>query len=743
MAIDRNTLQSAINIINNVGGYGPIDATIDSYKQAADYADDSRQYYELTVSAADGITSSTEAASEAASQAAQSVLDAQEAAANAASASQTAVNEFASELSSDGGVDRVNGALSSVKNLNDISDTSQARTNLNVDSKEESQSRVDIFSSSLSSPDGLKKVGRCSDITTLRTIEPTLSGQKIDVVAYNSGWASQVNPTGGGSFVYDAADTVTVDDGISCIVSTSGKRWKRVFSNDQVSVLDAGIQNTTNDQAALLQKVIYFCASNNKKLIGTRWLSVYCSAGIIIPPTLDVDWCGMTIQQHTSMTTGTLVTLSLGTMIAPTQYRRGFPLDGLRIRGKYHATISNAPDFTNQVTGLSIGGSGLQTSDIMVSGLEVKGFRKGIVFAGPSTYLWTFLNAQVGVCWYRGISYEAATDSGENIRFIAGSVFNCLNTSFDAVGFGNEATSSTLDILFMGTSFDYNDMDGNLVHSKVTLSDCHCENNNNNPKWILNSTSGMAKTKFIARGGSMAGGPGVSGTGIPVESSDGRPSFINMTGSNIECIVDDVDFGDYYTTTRKSVVLTNVNGQLQRRIDIRPLMDGSPNAGSGIPISLYDGINNLYVPANGATTYWTLNPGSGSSISADTTVTSTRDTGSRKVTSTGGSSSGSIVQAIPCIPGKTIIAKAGIKTTGLTSGYATIRVLFYAQDGTTLIQDVIAPRRVTADSSSLADVTWYGQVPSGAYLMRFQDYWNNIPLASVQIWFSGETVTQF
>ena len=55
MAIDRGLLDKAINIINNVGQYGPLDATIDSYKQAADYADDARQYAEL---AQTGISSS-------------------------------------------------------------------------------------------------------------------------------------------------------------------------------------------------------------------------------------------------------------------------------------------------------------------------------------------------------------------------------------------------------------------------------------------------------------------------------------------------------------------------------------------------------------------------------------------------------------------------------------------------------------------------------------------------------------
>lgn len=47
---DRGLRDKALNIINNVGQYGPLDATIDSYKQAADYADDARLYAEQALS---------------------------------------------------------------------------------------------------------------------------------------------------------------------------------------------------------------------------------------------------------------------------------------------------------------------------------------------------------------------------------------------------------------------------------------------------------------------------------------------------------------------------------------------------------------------------------------------------------------------------------------------------------------------------------------------------------------------
>ena len=77
--------------------------------------------------------------------------------------------------------------------------------------------------------DGLKAIGRCSNIPMLRTIEPTIIGQKIDVASYHPGWSDIANGAiGGGEFWYDAADTQSVDDGGSVIVTQGGKRWKRI-----------------------------------------------------------------------------------------------------------------------------------------------------------------------------------------------------------------------------------------------------------------------------------------------------------------------------------------------------------------------------------------------------------------------------------------------------------------------------------------------------------------------------------
>lgn len=79
--------------------------------------------------------------------------------------------------------------------------------------------RADIGSS-----DGRKFIGKCPTIATLRTIEPTSPGQWVDV----AGYYSDSKPFHG-SYVYDADDTTSPDNGGTIIVTTGGKRWKWNF----------------------------------------------------------------------------------------------------------------------------------------------------------------------------------------------------------------------------------------------------------------------------------------------------------------------------------------------------------------------------------------------------------------------------------------------------------------------------------------------------------------------------------
>jgi len=76
----------------------------------------------------------------------------------------------------------------------------------------------------LAGNDGLKQIGQCPDIITLRSTEPEMDGQRIVVREYTIGTGH-----GGGTFVYWKKDTTSADDGGYIIVTKGGKRWKRDY----------------------------------------------------------------------------------------------------------------------------------------------------------------------------------------------------------------------------------------------------------------------------------------------------------------------------------------------------------------------------------------------------------------------------------------------------------------------------------------------------------------------------------
>lgn len=78
----------------------------------------------------------------------------------------------------------------------------------------------------LSQPDGLKWIGKCKSISSMRETHPTYEGQEIVL--------ERSNPSGAlvnAKFTYDSSDTTTPDDGYSVIVTADGKRWKADVSN--------------------------------------------------------------------------------------------------------------------------------------------------------------------------------------------------------------------------------------------------------------------------------------------------------------------------------------------------------------------------------------------------------------------------------------------------------------------------------------------------------------------------------
>lgn len=141
------------------------------------------------------------------------------------------------------------------------------------------------FKEDLLEPDGVKHIGVCPDVATLRTIEPSFDGQRITVLGYYSTSPGQ----GGGDFVaFSSSDS---DDGVNIFVTSGGKRWKRVGSHIDIPVENGGMlaSRTAEQNSEALERIHACLPQTGGKL---RFSSFYdIKYGAICPPR--VMWEGV------------------------------------------------------------------------------------------------------------------------------------------------------------------------------------------------------------------------------------------------------------------------------------------------------------------------------------------------------------------------------------------------------------------------------------------------------------------
>ncbi|CTQ16095.1 hypothetical protein BN1200_580036 [Klebsiella variicola] len=599
-----------------------------------------------------------------------------------------------------------------------------------------------VIRRNLASSDGLKWIGRCSDLTALRGIEPTSASQRISTVAHSPGWAAIAGvPSGGGEFYYDHNDTTSPDDGGHTIVTALGARWKRV-DQDVIPEHFGFRADSTDDQSAAVQAAVYFAVAKNRRLHGSPGKTAYIASTVYIPPYLNADWRGMTLKTVTSGMTAVRLSTGAATIVAP--YRRGTPLNNLIIEGRFKAGTTNVPDTTFATNGLAIGELGsAQVSDLNFSGLAVRGFQSSLVIAGPSAYLLKFSGCDIGAAWFRGISYTASSDSGENIQFFGGSIYDCVNTGGSAQGVYISPSASAVELTFNGVSFDYNDVDLSQSHSNVTINDCHQENNNNNPKIVIFNTPAKQPAKLRINGGSMGGGPHVSGLNSTVENAKGRPCYIDITGAGTSVILDKVQVGLYNADGNVTEVVRNSGKVAVRKLEVNILQDTGPSKSEGWPLNPSFSLNKLARFPNGSTDCWTLGAGSGNTLSASTAVSAAHDTGARLLTrpATSSASSISMYQDIRVGQGKTMILKSWLQTENVISqgGSAQLQTTFLTEDKAAAVTPTsIHPRNVAADGVLTECATVLPVPPSAAWL-RVAIYGTNIATGVVsKIYSSGE-----
>lgn len=110
----------------------------------------------------------------------------------------------------------------------------------------------------LAQPDGLKNIGRVANISSLRAFEPVRDKQQIEIICHTSIDTSKpYQIESGGKFQADFSDTTTADDNWLCIVTTGGKRWKRIINNTLLNLAWAGVKDGDDYTAALKRAISY------------------------------------------------------------------------------------------------------------------------------------------------------------------------------------------------------------------------------------------------------------------------------------------------------------------------------------------------------------------------------------------------------------------------------------------------------------------------------------------------------
>ncbi len=309
--------------------------------------------------------------------------------------------------------------------------------------------------SNLGLSDGLKWIGKCKDLSTLRTIEPTISGQSIILERAVVG-----GPLLNVILTHNPAASDAVDDGYSRFVTAGGKVWDADISNG-TNVFLAGYSDSLNNLAQCLNLIINHKVS---KVISRGFIAGGVGSKLVVPANPRAD--GVTaftmtdavkvpsflalhlpqgcILDYSAFNTATALVVSnefagltqnmmflnngpgwgSGTGANAGHNEGGIYGNGALLKGGN--TLSN-PNFTTY-PGLRVGnvtyprGSYAHCSFARVFDLRVSGFAEGLRFGSVDTYIpwirgchFTFNN--IGIATRTAVSGSTAqwANSGERM----------------------------------------------------------------------------------------------------------------------------------------------------------------------------------------------------------------------------------------------------------------------------------------------------------------------------------------
>ncbi|MEE1968017.1 phage tail fiber protein [Klebsiella michiganensis] len=303
----------------------------------------------------------------------------------------------------------------------------------------ESGSAADVMIE-LSSVDGLKWLGKCSSIVSLRATEPTYDKQSITL--------HRAVPDGAiidAVFFYDASDSTSEDDGYRIIVTPGGARWVTDCA-DGIDLRLGGLLADGSNFGAAANKII---RGEVKKIIDSSTSFVRIVQIIKVPhptylsknayynleetiymPSFMGFTCAGWIDVRTSLTSHALWVRNDEEIFPGLKFSMGgyVSLQGFgAVRNANGRLRLLGPGVSeSEGAGIAVGtpnvpvanASEINTRDICVSGIHVSGFLYGVGFYGYDSYIITFEFCEISRCGYpiAGLAINKQ-NSGERILF--------------------------------------------------------------------------------------------------------------------------------------------------------------------------------------------------------------------------------------------------------------------------------------------------------------------------------------
>lgn len=344
--------------------------------------------------------------------------------------------------------------------------------------------------SALSAPSGLGKIGSCKSVAELRTIEPTVDGQRIHVLSYKDDWVTgAVTPTGGDDFYYDASDTTSVDDDLFIFISNNGARWKRAVTGKVIRLEWKGIRPGDDATTALNSIGAYLKARAKAAKTIAKLPRVEIGAGdyyisdtVTLSSAFKIKAVGF-VTFRTASTWDMTVEKAIFSIendkdipIQPTEKIWGTMDPWLNGTDGTIEIFGPGYSAANKCIGLAVGNTLSSVTGIRGAcawGFAIHYCGEGIRLRMKTTYLLTFKNFDIGdnrinLC----VPDQVAEDSGERISFSHGG----MGAAMDSCVYVAQSPALFFDhISFDFCAKDVFLLEGVSQYGILSISNCHTE----------------------------------------------------------------------------------------------------------------------------------------------------------------------------------------------------------------------------------------------------------------------------